>query len=134
MLDVDDFKKFNDKYGHSSGDLVLASIGEIIFATLRGVDYAFRYGGEEFIVLLPETKLESAVHVAERLREAIEAESLVKLKGIAAHGVTVSAGVACYPDSALKRDELFNKVDGLLYQAKVFGKNKVYFDGEAKAD
>jgi len=134
MLDVDDFKKFNDKYGHSTGDLVLASIGEIIFATLRGVDYAFRYGGEEFVVLLPETKLESAIHVAERLRESIEAETVVKLKGIAGHGVTVSVGVACYPDSALKCDELFNKVDGLLYQAKVFGKNKVYFDGEVKAD
>jgi len=134
MLDVDDFKKFNDKFGHSTGDLVLASIGEIITGTLRGVDHAFRYGGEEFVVLLPETKLESAVQVAERLRESITQETTAKLKGISDFGVTVSVGVACYPNDAVKREDLFNKVDSLLYQAKVFGKNKVYFNKEDAVD
>ena len=131
LLDVDDFKRFNDSYGHAAGDLVLSAIGESIAATLRGVDYAFRYGGEEFAVLLPEATQESAVHVAERLRARIEEETAGKLTGTCGHGVTVSLGVACFPDDADKREALFNKADALLYQAKVFGKNKVYFDKEA---
>jgi len=130
MLDVDDFKKFNDSYGHACGDLVLASIGEIITMTLRRVDFAFRYGGEEFVVLLPETKLSSAIHVAERLRERIERETVAALKGIATHGVTVSVGVVNYPDNGDLREELFTKVDALLYRAKAEGKNRVYYDVE----
>lgn len=133
MLDVDDFKKFNDRYGHSTGDLVLTSIGELIAGTLRGVDYAFRYGGEEFIVLLPETRLEQAFQVAERLRQIIETETATKFTKLAGHGVTVSVGVASYPVDADKKDQLFEKVDALLYQAKVFGKNKVYYSKEETA-
>ena len=130
MLDVDDFKKFNDQFGHSTGDLVLATIGELICGTLRVVDYAFRYGGEEFVVLLPETRREQAIQVAERLREKIEIETALKFNHVAGHGVTVSVGVASFPVDAVKRDQLFEKVDSLLYQAKVFGKNKVYFSEE----
>lgn len=128
MLDVDDFKKFNDTYGHACGDLVLAAIGEIITMTLRRVDFAFRYGGEEFIVLLPETRLESAIQVAERLRERIERETVTALKGIASHGVTVSVGVVACPENGSGRDKLFNKVDALLYRAKGEGKNRVYYE------
>lgn len=130
MLDVDDFKRFNDKYGHYSGDLVLTAIGEIITRTLRRVDFAFRYGGEEFVVLLPETKLQSALQVAERLRERVELETGTMLSDITDQGVTVSVGVACYPDNGATRDQLFNKVDSLLYKAKELGKNKVYFAEE----
>ena len=128
MLDVDDFKKFNDTYGHSTGDLILASIGEVIAMTLRRVDFAFRYGGEEFVILLPETKLESAIPVADRIRERIERETVTALKGIADCGVTVSVGVVSHPENGSGQDELFNKVDALLYRAKREGKNRVYFD------
>jgi diguanylate cyclase (GGDEF)-like protein len=134
MLDVDDFKKFNDTFGHSSGDLVLAAIGDLIGGTLRGVDYAFRYGGEEFIVLLPETRLEQAVQVAERLRQMVETETKARFTTLAGQGVTVSVGVAAYPVDADKKDKLFEKVDALLYQAKVFGKNKVYYSKEDAAE
>jgi diguanylate cyclase (GGDEF)-like protein len=131
MLDVDDFKKFNDRFGHSTGDLILMTIGRIIGKTVRGVDFAFRYGGEEFIVLLPETELQAAIHVAERLRIGIQEETVMQLGGVASQGVTVSIGVASFPDSANKQDDLFNIVDGLLYKAKELGKNKVYsFTGE----
>lgn len=133
MLDVDDFKKFNDAYGHANGDLVLAAIGETVTATLRRVDYAFRYGGEEFVVLLPETAPESALQVAERLRERIESETTDVLRGIAEQGVTVSVGVASYPEDGTRREELFQVVDGLLYRAKGQGKNRVYYAKE-KAD
>ena len=87
---------------------------------------AFRYGGEEFIVLLPETRLEKAILAAERLREAVEKGTANKLSGPASSGVTVSVGVASYPENADKMDELFNIVDSLLYMAKRCGKNKVY--------
>lgn len=127
MMDVDDFKKFNDTYGHHSGDLVLTAIGKIITRTLRHIDYAFRYGGEEFIVILPDTRLAGALLVADRLRDLIERDTATALEDIAGHGVTVSVGVACYPDSGADRDELFNKVDSLLYKAKELGKNNVYF-------
>ncbi|MFZ3208970.1 MAG: sensor domain-containing diguanylate cyclase [Geobacteraceae bacterium] len=127
MMDVDDFKKFNDTYGHYSGDLVLKAIGKIIMRTMRRIDYAFRYGGEEFILILPDTRLAGALLVAERLRELIENETAMVLDDIAGSGVTVSLGVACYPDSGASREELFNKVDSLLYKAKDMGKNNVYF-------
>jgi diguanylate cyclase (GGDEF)-like protein len=126
MFDVDDFKKFNDHYGHPVGDRVLAAIGTAIARTVRQVDYAFRYGGEEFIVLLPETGLENALLAAERLRMAIARETAATLQGVTAAGVTVSVGVACYPDNGADQDELFTVVDGLLYKAKELGKNKIY--------
>jgi len=129
MLDVDDFKKFNDKFGHATGDRVLMAIGSIIGRAVRGVDFAFRYGGEEFIVLLPEMELDAALQVAERLRWGIQSETSRGLEDIADQGVTVSVGVASYPADAGQRDELFNIVDGLLYKAKELGKNKVYWQG-----
>ncbi|HLO25534.1 MAG TPA: sensor domain-containing diguanylate cyclase [Geobacteraceae bacterium] len=126
MIDVDDFKRFNDKYGHPVGDRVLMAIGKIITKNLRKVDFAFRYGGEEFIVLLPEAALESALLAAERLRGAIGRETVEMLKGETAEGVTVSVGVACFPEDGADRVTLFKVVDELLYKAKRFGKNKVY--------
>jgi diguanylate cyclase (GGDEF)-like protein len=127
LLDIDDFKKYNDTFGHANGDVLLTSIGEIIMKTIRSVDYAFRYGGEEFALILPETKLASAVHVAERLRERIERETTESLKDVCGSGVTVSVGVATYPDNGNQRKDLFAIADGLLYKAKEFGKNKVYY-------
>ena len=134
MIDVDDFKKFNDKYGHPTGDLILVEIAKIISRRLRNVDFAFRYGGEEFIVLLPEAGLDSAILAAERLRESIERETVEALQGETSEGVTVSIGVACYPEDGSDRGKLFKIVDELLYRAKLFGKNKVYSqDKESKS-
>jgi diguanylate cyclase (GGDEF)-like protein len=131
FMDIDDFKKFNDTYGHANGDLVLALIGKIVTKTLRRIDFAFRYGGEEFAVILPETRLESALQVAERLRERIEKDTVDMQPCVASRGVTVSIGVACFPQDGTTREELFAKVDALLYKAKEGGKNMVhYYKGE----
>lgn len=126
MMDVDDFKSFNDSFGHAAGDLLLGSMGALIMQTIRGVDVAFRYGGEELIVLLPETRLEKAILAAERLRESVQNGTAKELVGGATRGVTVSIGVASFPENADTMDELFNIVDSLLYRAKRCGKNKVY--------
>jgi diguanylate cyclase (GGDEF)-like protein len=126
MLDVDDFKSYNDSFGHALGDELLANLGALILHTVRGVDVAFRYGGEEFIVILPETCLDKAILAAERLRQSVERGTAGKVVPGATRGVTVSIGVASYPENADKMDELFNIVDSLLYRAKRCGKNKVY--------
>jgi diguanylate cyclase (GGDEF)-like protein len=96
---------------------------------LRDCDSLFRYGGEEFVTLLPETPLDEAVKVAERIRIFVETESPRFLTGITkTHGVTVSVGVAALPDHGVDTQALLQKVDDLMYQAKKDGKNKVYCD------
>lgn len=125
ILDIDDFKKFNDSYGHAVGDKVLVAIGEIIAASLRKVDYAFRYGGEEFVLILPETPLDKAVLVADRLRERISDEAYCSAGEPGINRITVSVGVACFPDDGTSREDLFSLMDKHLYKAKALGKNTV---------
>lgn len=125
ILDIDNFKSFNDRYGHAVGDKVLFAIGDIISRSIRKVDYAFRYGGEEFVILLPETPLENAVLTVERIRMKIAEEAANSVPEAQGSRVTVSAGVACYPDNGSKREDLFSLMDSYLYKAKSMGKNRV---------
>lgn len=125
ILDIDNFKGFNDRFGHAVGDKVLTAIGEIINRSLRKVDFAFRYGGEEFVILLPETPLEYAVLTVERIRERIADEASTSVPEAYGSRVTVSAGVACYPDNGSRREDLFSLMDSYLYKAKSMGKNRV---------
>ncbi|ORJ61632.1 GGDEF domain-containing protein [Geothermobacter hydrogeniphilus] len=127
MLDVDDFKHFNDSYGHPVGDKVLVAVAEILTETLRDCDYIFRYGGEEFIALLPESDAAASLAAAERCRALIEQESARYLDGFATTGVTVSIGVATYPRDGETFDGLLKVVDDLLYAAKREGKNKIHY-------
>ncbi len=127
LFDVDDFKKFNDTYGHPNGDIVLQETAILLRELLRDCDMLFRYGGEEFVALLPETPLPEAVKVAERIRIFIETESPRFLTQITkTHGVTVSVGVAAIPDDGSDAASLLKMVDDLMYRAKRDGKNKVY--------
>ena len=129
LFDVDDFKKFNDTYGHPSGDIVLQEMATMIKELLRDCDSFFRYGGEEFVTLLPETPLAEAAKVAERIRIFVETESQRFLTGITkTHGITVSVGVAALPESGSDTKTLLKKVDDLMYKAKHEGKNTVYCD------
>ena len=130
LFDVDDFKKFNDAFGHPNGDIVLREIATMLRELLRDCDTVFRYGGEEFVVLLPETPLSEATKVAERIRIFIETESPRFLTQITkTHGVTVSVGVASLPGDGSDTGSLLKSVDDLMYQAKREGKNKVYSNG-----
>ena len=131
LMDVDDFKKFNDTYGHPNGDIVLQEMANMLRELLRGSDKIFRYGGEEFVALLPETPLDQAKKVAERIRIFVETESPLFLTHITkTHGVTVSVGVAALPEDGSDAAGLLKTVDDLMYQAKREGKNKVYFNKE----
>jgi diguanylate cyclase (GGDEF)-like protein len=125
ILDIDNFKSFNDRFGHAVGDKVLIAIGDIISRSLRKVDYAFRYGGEEFVILLPETSLENAILTAERLRVRIADEAADLVSESVGSKITVSAGVACYPENGSNREDLFSLMDSYLYKAKSMGKNQV---------
>lgn len=130
LFDVDDFKKFNDTYGHPNGDIVLQEMANLLRELLRDCDTIYRYGGEEFVALLPETALLEAIKVAQRIRIFVETESPRFLTGITkTHGITVSVGVAALPADGQDSSSLLKAVDDLMYQAKREGKNKVYFNG-----
>lgn len=130
LIDADNFKKVNDTFGHPMGDRILATIGQTIKKALRTVDFAFRYGGEEFIVILPEASMKSAHRAAERIRQRIISDSRKVLCSDLAEPVTVSIGIACYPRDAAEGDALVALADNLLYQAKGAGKNRILFREE----
>jgi diguanylate cyclase (GGDEF)-like protein len=128
LLDVDDFKKFNDTYGHPNGDIVLQQMARLLLELLRDSDLVFRYGGEEFIILLPETSFPATLQVAERIRIFVETETPSFLNLItASSGVTVSVGVASFPEDGGTTAALFKTVDDLMYEAKRKGKNQVHY-------
>lgn len=123
MLDIDHFKRINDTYGHACGDLVIRGVAEALHHCLRAEDRAFRYGGEEFLVLLPNTPLEGAMSVAESIRCRIEQLHMAHHDGGLMH-CTVSLGVA---SRHAQEDchSLFQRADRALYQAKQHGRNRV---------
>lgn len=123
MIDVDFFKKFNDQYGHLTGDQILREVGLLIKENIREIDIAGRYGGEEFCVILPDTDHQGAQYAAERIRKAIE-DALIKAYD-ASVKVTVSIGTSTFPGDGRKMDELIDKADWALYRAKKLGRNKV---------
>ena len=129
ILDVDNFKGVNDTYGHPAGDAVLKLVSARIYETIRENDLAFRYGGEEFAVLLAETPVEGAVEVAERVRLAI-AEAVFEEDAL---HVTISIGAAETPLHASSIEDLVKKADKALYEAKKTGKNKVVVSSEGAA-
>lgn len=125
VLDLDDFKRINDDLGHKKGDEALIAVAEIIRRNLRKVDLAFRYGGEEIVILLPGTPEFEAVHTAERLRRVIQAHRGFRDARGVPREITVSVGVAVYPDTAKSADQLFVQADEAMYRAKQRGKNQV---------
>ncbi len=125
MLDVDHFKKFNDTYGHEAGDALLVELGALLKSFVRAEDIPCRYGGEEFTVILPGATLDVAARRAEELR--IMARNTLKITHRAEKigGVTLSLGVASFPDHALAQDALMRLADQALYQAKQAGRDRV---------
>ena len=123
LLDLDDFKQFNDTFGHVEGDQVLLRLGQVVKRCLRQTDSAYRYGGEEFTILLPMTKSEDAAVTAERIRTEFKKENFSPLSGQDVY-VTMSIGLAQYkPQEDMKA--FVNRVDQLMYQAKKNGKDSV---------
>jgi diguanylate cyclase (GGDEF)-like protein len=123
MLDVDHFKKFNDSFGHDAGDLVLKKVGEAVHASLRRADSLYRFGGEEFTVLLPGASLDEARQVAEKARHNVEALQL-EHEGRLLGSLSISLGVAAYPETGRHAAELLRQADEALYRSKEGGRNR----------
>jgi diguanylate cyclase (GGDEF)-like protein len=127
MLDVDHFKQINDRHGHAAGDKALISVANVIQSTLRSTEIAGRYGGDEFVVLLPETLLQNAVRVAERICQAIQEYTISSDLGVIE--ITTSIGAACmtgdYHDTSKSLNDLLSHADQALYDAKKSGKGQV---------
>ena len=127
LLDIDDFKSVNDTHGHLAGDYVLNKVAKILEAGMRNIDIIGRYGGEEFLVILPETVGEQGFRVSERLRKDIENENFVY--GDDVIKVTVSGGIACYSHGTDAK-KLIKLADDNLYKAKKIGKNRICYERE----
>ena len=123
MLDIDDFKQYNDKYGHIAGDIVLKKVAGLITSSVHPGDIVARYGGEEFAVLLVEISKAEAQKVAQRLREKIEKKDFALRRERTR--VRVSGGIASFPEDGKLKDELIRKADQALYRAKAEGKNRI---------
>jgi diguanylate cyclase (GGDEF)-like protein len=127
VVDVDDFKPVNDRFGHRAGDQVLAQLAREVRGRMRKIDLMFRYGGEEFVLLLPGADLEEAQRTAERLRLLVSEQRFLAEGLPTPLRVTVSIGGAVYPDQSRTKTGIFNAADTALYRAKHEGKNRVAF-------
>jgi diguanylate cyclase (GGDEF)-like protein len=129
MIDVDHFKEYNDRFGHQLGDRLLADVAAIFKRTTRSIDYAARYGGDEFLLLLHEVDADDAMQLADRVRRAVAAAEF----GGRDHKVTVSVGVASYPEHGDTAEAVIAAADASLYKAKRGGRNEIVRAGERRA-
>lgn len=125
MIDVDNFKNYNDEYGHTAGDMVLKAVSRALLNFTEG-GIACRYGGEEFLILLPDTSKKEALRTADNIRKAVKKEA-IELRRVKTY-ITISIGVAVFPEDAKVQDEMIMKADERLYKAKREGKDKVVIE------
>lgn len=125
MVDVDHFKKYNDTFGHLQGDKVLKEMAQLLKKSIREIDTIARFGGEEFIILLPDTDKKGALAVGEKLRKIVEVHRFIDTGTTNISSITISAGVSSYPDDVRDLDDLIDHADIALYDAKDAGRNKI---------
>ncbi len=134
MIDVDHFKRINDNYGHAAGDAGLRALTNLIRHSLRRSDLVARYGGEEFVIVLPVTTAELAIEKMEAIREAVAQLPIRLPKQQTTALLTMSAGVAVFPDDGVTADELLDCADDRLFQAKQAGRNRVVGPPSGRAE
>jgi diguanylate cyclase (GGDEF)-like protein len=126
IMDLDNFKRINDTYGHPAGDKVLKTIAEVVKNAVRPVDILARYGGDEFALILPETPLQKALILAERIRHSVEVHTIPLTAGKEV-SLTISIGAADFPKDGETADKLISTADSYLYESKRSGRNRVYY-------
>lgn len=132
MLDIDHFKRFNDTHGHEAGDRVLRGVAEILCASVRTEDIVCRYGGEEFLVILPGMGAETSFHRAEDIRTRVSTMRL-DFQGEGLKDITISIGISTYPQTGQRVEEIVRAADEALYHAKESGRNRVVIAESAVA-
>lgn len=125
MMDIDNFKAVNDSHGHTTGDVILKKLAQVIRKSVRDVDLVARYGGDEFAVVLPYSDSHGGLQVANRIDTAIKSQDFFSQDSAQSTRLTVSMGVAGYPEDAVHVDELIHSADQKLYTAKIRGKNQI---------
>ena len=125
MIDIDDFKNYNDRFGHVAGDSIIKGIAQIVIDASRKKDYVCRYGGEEFSMILPQTTKEDAKNIARRLRDKIRQHKFPNQEVQPKKIFTLSCGIATYPYDAHNKDSLIQNADAALYKAKKSGKDTI---------
>ena len=125
FMDMDNFKRVNDRYGHLVGSRVIVEIAQLLQENVRKLDIVSRYGGDEFVIILPQTSREIGFHVAERLRRMIEKKVFIKNESYSIR-LTASFGVASYPHNAKKKEDLLRLADNAMYSGKFLTKNTVF--------
>ncbi len=127
ILDIDNFKNYNDTWGHQKGDEILSKISKILIDSSRKIDWVCRYGGEEFAIILPKATRKDALLIAERIRAAIEQFRFTHTNDNPPQKITVSLGISSFPDDGGTKSELIKAADEALYEAKAQGKNRAAF-------
>jgi diguanylate cyclase (GGDEF)-like protein len=130
IIDIDDFKKCNDTHGHLTGDLVLVKVASLLIAQIRGCDFVARYGGDEFTVILPEISEKEALAVCRRIMESIEQYEFQSFEKKNIGSLSVTIGIASFPQNALDSKELIEKADRAMYEGKRAGKNCLCIFGD----
>jgi diguanylate cyclase (GGDEF)-like protein/PAS domain S-box-containing protein len=125
LIDIDKFKHVNDNYGHLIGDEVIKKACLIVKESVRIYDIVGRFGGEEFLIILPDTKKDDALHLAERLRSKVKEGLWVDIDGSDAINITISLGVTCFNEGDASIDDMFKRADDALYKAKKGGRDRV---------
>jgi diguanylate cyclase (GGDEF)-like protein len=125
LLDIDNFKLFNDSEGHLAGDFILKEIAAVMSAAVRAHDILVRFGGEEFVILMPQTAKEDALRVSERIRKNVREQIPLTWSKFPARHITISAGVSMYPECGGLKDHLIRCADKVLYKAKIQGKDRI---------
>jgi len=128
MIDIDDFKRFNDTLGHAAGDAVLRAMGQYLLMAARGEDIVCRYGGEEFVLVMSHTPHNTVLNRAQALREGV-AQLGIEYEGRLVGPITVSVGVGIFPDHGESWEAVLRAADTALYQAKQLGRNRVVIGG-----
>ena len=134
MIDIDDFKSYNDSHGHPAGDLALRRLSQLLKQSSRNCDFPARYGGEEFAIIVPEVSADSARRMGERLLKLIDESEFEGEEAMVGGRLTISIGIATFPMQASSKSELIEHADQALYRAKGLGKNRVVVFGEERVN
>lgn len=130
MIDIDNFKRFNDSHGHPAGDVALRQLARLLRQSSRACDFVARYGGEEFAIIAPEATPDAARRMAERIREVVAETVFEGEEAMPGASLTISLGVATFPMQASDKGELVERSDQALYRAKALGRNRVVVHGD----